>query len=228
MQELALDICTKVKHNSYMRSDSQNNNNEEQGRASRRRARTRADLLRAARQVFIEYGYHGSSIAQITERADVGVGTFYLHFRDKDEIFTMLVDEGFCELREQIAATVAQSPQGRTLEAVIRAIFRHAYTQRDIFQITWSARRGGPARRYNAQEELLICLTQALESFEGEEVLARYHVPLLARFMTGMITQGIYWWFENDEPGPDEMAEQTLSVLHHGLPEQIFTRPFSL
>jgi len=211
-----------------MRKYSQNNRNEEQGRASRRRARTRADLLKAARQIFIEYGYHDSSIAQITERADVGVGTFYLHFRDKDEIFTTLADEGFRELREQIAATVAQNPQGRTLATVIRAIFRHAYTQRDIFQIVWSARRGGPARSYNAQEELLTCLTQALETFEGEEVLSAYRVPLLARFMTGMITQGIYWWFENDEPGPDEMAEQALSVLRHGLPEQLFTRPINL
>jgi AcrR family transcriptional regulator len=220
----SLDFLTKMNYHSYMRNNS-HNNNEEQGRASRRRARTRADLLGAARLVFIEYGYHDSSIAQITERADVGVGTFYLHFRDKDEIFTTLADEGFRELHEQIAATVAQSSQGRTLETVIRAIFRHAYTQRDLFQIVWSARRGGPARSYNAQEELLACLTQSMDAFEGEEILSTYHIPLLARFMTGMITQGIYWWFENDEPGPDEMAEQALSVMRHGLPEQLFTRP---
>jgi AcrR family transcriptional regulator len=223
----SLDILPKVNHNSYMRNYSQNKKDEEQGRASRRRARTRADLLKAARHVFIEHGYHDSSIAQITEHADVGVGTFYLHFRDKDEIFTTLVDEGFRELHQQIAATVAGSPEGRTLETLIRAIFRHAYTQRDLFQITWSARRGGPARSYNAQEELLACLTQGLEAFEGEEMLSAYRIPLLARFMTGMITQGIYWWFENDEPGPDEMAEQTLTVLRHGLPEEIFTRPIT-
>jgi AcrR family transcriptional regulator len=217
-----------MNYHSHMRKSSQNNSEEEQGRASRRRARTRADLLEAARLVFTEYGYHDASIADITERADVGVGTFYLHFHDKDEIFTMLVDEGFREMQGQIAETVERSPQGHTLEMVIRAIFHHAYTRRDLFQIARSARRSGPARSYNAQEVLLTCLTQILEAFEGEEFLALYHVPLLARFMCGVITQGIYWWFESDKPGPEEMAEQALSVLRHGIPEQLFTRPTDL
>jgi len=212
-----------------MRNVSQNNDGERgKDRASRRRMRTRTDLLKAAHLAFAQHGYHEASIADITELADVGVGTFYLHFRDKDEIFTTLIDEGFREMDEQIAATVAENPQGRTLEAVIRAIFRHAYTRRDLFQIAWSARRSGPVRSYRPQEELLMCLTQILETFEDEEVLAAYHVPLMARFMTGIITQGIYWWFENKEPGPDEMAEQALSILRHGLPEQILTRSVDL
>lgn len=184
--------------------------------------------MKAAHLAFAQHGYHEASIADITELADVGVGTFYLHFRDKDEIFTTLIDEGFREMREQIAATVAENPQGRTLEAVIRAIFRHAYTRRDLFQIAWTARHSGPVRSYRPQEELLTCLTQILETFEDEDILSAYHMPLLARFMTGIITQGIYWWFETDEPDPDEMTEQALSVLRHGLPEQIFTRSADL
>lgn len=212
-----------------MRKVSQNNDGEQgKDRASRRRMRTRADLLKAAHLAFAQHGYHEASIADITELADVGVGTFYLHFRDKDEIFTTLIDEGFREMREQIAATVAENPQGRTLEAVIRAIFRHAYTRRDLFQIAWTARHSGPVRSYRPQEELLTCLTQILETFEDEDILSAYHMPLLARFMTGIITQGIYWWFETDEPDPDEMTEQALSVLRHGLPEQIFTRSADL
>jgi AcrR family transcriptional regulator len=188
--------------------------------------RTRTDLLKAAQLAFAQRGYHEASIADITELADVGVGTFYLHFRDKDEIFTTLIDEGFRDMHEQIAATVDENPQGLTLEVVIRAIFRHAYPRRDLFQIAWSARRSGPVRSYRPQEELLTSLMQILETFE-KDTLAAYHVPLLARFMTGIITQGIYWWFENDEPGPDEMADQALSILRHGLPEQIFTRPIN-
>jgi AcrR family transcriptional regulator len=212
-----------------MRNISQNNDDKRgKDRASRRRMRTRTDLLKAAHLAFAQHGYHEASIADITELADVGVGTFYLHFRDKDEIFTTLIDEGFREMHEQIAATVAENPQGRTLEALIRAIFRHAYTRRDLFQIACSARSSGPVRSYRPHEELLTGLTQILETFEDEDILSTYHVPLVARFMTGIITQGIHWWFENDEPGPDEMAEQALSILRHGLPEQILTRPTDL
>jgi hypothetical protein len=41
---------------------------------------------------------------------------------------------------------------------------------------------------------------------------------LLARFVTGIVTQGIVWWFENDEPGPDTMTEQVMHLLRQGLP----------
>jgi AcrR family transcriptional regulator len=207
-----------------MRKPSQNNDGERgKDRASRRRMRTRSDLLKAAHLAFAQHGYHEASIADITGLADVGVGTFYLHFRDKDEIFTTLIDEGFREIHAQIAATMAEDPRGYILETLIRAIFRHAYTRRDLFQIAWSARRSGPVHSYRPQEELLTSLTQMLEAFE--DVLSAYHVPLMAHFMTGISTQGIYWWFENEEPGPDEMAAQALSILRHGLPEQIFTLP---
>ncbi len=43
----------------------------------------------------------------------------------------------------------------------------------------------------------------------------------LARFITGIITQGIVWWFENDEPQPDVMADQVLRLLCEGLPAQL-------
>ncbi|TMB75533.1 MAG: helix-turn-helix transcriptional regulator [Chloroflexi bacterium] len=70
-----------------MNDDSQTTEQDGQRRNTRRRTRTRAELLLAARKVFAERGYHEANIAEITQAADVGVGTFYLHFRDKDEVF---------------------------------------------------------------------------------------------------------------------------------------------
>ena len=59
-----------------MNDNSQTHEYEGQPRVSRKRARTRAELLAAARQVFAARGYHDASIAEITQLADVGVGTF--------------------------------------------------------------------------------------------------------------------------------------------------------
>jgi len=215
-----------MNYHSYMKIDSQTNGNE--GRAPRRRARTRADLIQAARHVFALRGYHEASIAEITAHADVGVGTFYLHFRDKDELFTILLDEGFREMRAQIAETLAQPSQTRTLEALIRTIFLYAYAQRDLFQIALSGKKGGPTQIYSPQVELIRCLNLALEGFADEPFLAGYNLSLLARLITGIVTQAIIWWFEYDEPEPMEMAEQVLSVLRHGLPEQLFTKQAEL
>jgi AcrR family transcriptional regulator len=49
-------------------------------------ARTRARLMDAAVGVFARVGYQAASVNEIAQAADVANGTFYLHFKDKNEI----------------------------------------------------------------------------------------------------------------------------------------------
>jgi AcrR family transcriptional regulator len=55
-------------------------------RGERRKQHTKRRLLDAAAEVYSDLGIEGATISAITERADVGLGTFYLHFEDKDTI----------------------------------------------------------------------------------------------------------------------------------------------
>jgi AcrR family transcriptional regulator len=55
-------------------------------RGERRKQHTRRRLLDAAAETYAAVGVEGATISAITERADVGLGTFYLHFEDKDAI----------------------------------------------------------------------------------------------------------------------------------------------
>src|SRR5215470_988949 len=64
-----------------------------------RTERTRGRLLEAAREVFLEQGYDAASIGEITERADLGAGTYYLHFRDKRTLYEALVRRELRALR---------------------------------------------------------------------------------------------------------------------------------
>lgn len=48
-------------------------------------------ILDAAYELFIERGNVGSSISEITDRAGVAKGTFYLYFRDKDDLKNSLI-----------------------------------------------------------------------------------------------------------------------------------------
>ncbi len=194
------------------------------GRGARRRARTRADLLAAARVVFAARGYHDATVADITGAADVAVGTFYLHFRDKDDVLTTLLAEGLLTLRDQIAAAVAPLPPERTIPATIRAIFHYAYAERDLFRI---ALTGGGQRElaFRGQAGLAAHFTAALDAARARGLLAEYDVPLLARFLTGIVSQGIIWWFEHDAPAPEAMAEQALRLLASGLSAELLTAP---
>src|SRR5438046_9216757 len=62
-------------------------------RFERRRERTRQELLAAATRVLAEKGLHETKVTDIAAAADVGVGTFYLHFRDKATLFDAVVEE---------------------------------------------------------------------------------------------------------------------------------------
>jgi AcrR family transcriptional regulator len=62
-------------------------------RMQRRVSKTRNRLLKAASSVFAEVGTDAATIEMITQRADLGKGTFYRHFVDKNEIVEVLVDQ---------------------------------------------------------------------------------------------------------------------------------------
>src|SRR5690242_7433215 len=55
-------------------------------RFERRKQRTREQLKRAAIDLVLEKGYDSLTIQDITDRADVARATFYLYYKDKEEI----------------------------------------------------------------------------------------------------------------------------------------------
>lgn len=53
--------------------------------------RTRLQIEDAAIELFMEQGYHATSMRQIAERADLALGSFYNHFKSKDELFEAII-----------------------------------------------------------------------------------------------------------------------------------------
>ena len=66
-------------------------------RLERRKMRTRAALIRAA-QTFVAAGKLNVPVLEITQAADVGMGSFYNHFDSKEELFQAAVNEVLDEL----------------------------------------------------------------------------------------------------------------------------------
>jgi AcrR family transcriptional regulator len=53
----------------------------------------RAQILRAARAIFIERGYLAARVDDVAKRADLSKGAVYFYFKSKRDIFDALVDE---------------------------------------------------------------------------------------------------------------------------------------
>ncbi|CAL9659491.1 ScbR family autoregulator-binding transcription factor [Streptomyces sp. enrichment culture] len=56
-----------------------------------RAARTRAALIRAAAETFAEYGFAGTTVSRIAERAGLTLGAMYFHFKSKEELARLIV-----------------------------------------------------------------------------------------------------------------------------------------
>lgn len=51
-----------------------------------KKERSRMLLMNSAYELFTEVGFHKTTIAEIARRAGLGKGTFYLYFRDKEDV----------------------------------------------------------------------------------------------------------------------------------------------
>ena len=108
-------------------SDSDDAQAEPPGAASpkqRRSDQTRTRILDAAEEVFGRRGYHGASIVEITRQAGVGLGTFYLYFPSKLDIFKHLLRSRQAEfIRETRRASEGATDQREVIQSAFRAYF---------------------------------------------------------------------------------------------------------
>lgn len=61
------------------------------GKIEIKKENKRKDLLNAAFELFTKNGFHNTSIADIVEKAGIAKGTFYLYFKDKNDIRNQLI-----------------------------------------------------------------------------------------------------------------------------------------
>lgn len=66
---------------------------EEEPRRRGRPVSKKEDIIRAAVKVFLENGYAGTSVNRVAEEAGVIKATIYSHFKDKESLFSAIIEE---------------------------------------------------------------------------------------------------------------------------------------
>ena len=103
-----------------------------------RTPQTQRALLDAARRVFAERGFSGSSIADIVDRASSSVGSLYHHFGGKNELFIALWQQHQRAHEEAASNAVAEARRrgvtdpGQLFETGARAFLDGSWERRDL------------------------------------------------------------------------------------------------
>ncbi|WP_040688056.1 TetR/AcrR family transcriptional regulator [Nocardia vinacea] len=102
----------------------------EPNRLERRKARTRSALVSAA-QSFLAAGKPNVPILEITQAADVGMGSFYNHFESREDLFRAAIEE-------------ALDRHGSTLDVLTEGMDDPAHIFAQSFRLTGRLHRRNP------------------------------------------------------------------------------------
>ena len=112
---------------------------------ARMRAESRAKILAAAQQVFIERGAFAARIGDIAAAAQMSPGNLYWHFRTKEEILAEIVREGLAGQREMLAAVAEmRAPAREKLDALLDGALALLESQRGMERLLLSINASGP------------------------------------------------------------------------------------
>jgi len=114
-------------------------------RREREKEERRQSILRAAREVFFENGFHRATVDNVAERAEVSKGTVYLYFESKETILAHLLLEGLDELIEELEqAYAADEPLAadERLRRLGRAYLRFFEREPEYFRLLMAMDRG--------------------------------------------------------------------------------------
>ncbi len=177
--------------------------------------RTRQMLRDALVATILEQGYDAANIQTITERAGLRRATFYLHYRDKEELLLSLLRDTVAELMEEMdsdgrAALTAESEQAEELQ-----IFRHVEARADLYRAILRGQGAAEITRglrdYLAGRIREKCLTG-----RGAAELP-IPVEVLASYLAGVKLNMIIWWLDEGMPyPPEQMAAMCARLVLEG------------
>src|SRR5271170_3820458 len=103
-------------------------------KTDRRIQRTRQLLRESLIELILEKGYDAVTVQDITDHANLGRATFYLHYRDKEELLLQSLKATFDELAARIGPLTPNTLSELTIPPAILA-FQHAAEHRDLYRI---------------------------------------------------------------------------------------------
>jgi AcrR family transcriptional regulator len=154
-------------------------------------------IMQAAEQLFRTRRFHETTLDEIARAADVGKGTIYLYFTDKEDLIFQAAVEGFdqmcIELRQGVAPGEAfRGTLLRTCEHI--SVFFRA--RRPLFRIILSegdrdmeSGTGGLQKRWRARRKTMTDAVAAIiaRGMESGEIRADVAAGILAEYLLGML-----------------------------------------
>jgi len=199
----------------------------QKNKMDRRVQRTRQSLRTALLELIREKNYDDISIEEITERANVGRATFYLHYKDKEDLLL----EEFSEIVHERAQALTKIPfsawlqtteqsleDGRPLRPLL-LVFQHVQDNSELYYLLLKN-----ANSSKIVERIRKISTEGIVKFvetkmETDPIPLLFEVPIefFAAFFSGALISIVSWWIKEDMVHtPEEVTNMFRSLFISG------------
>jgi AcrR family transcriptional regulator len=180
-----------------------------------RAARTRTSILDAAKRLFLDRGYAGTRISNITDACGISRAGFYTYFKDKREVFNVLGETAYRDTIDLVGRwdDLPRPCTHADVDGWVRAYFRHL-DQHGAFNFSAQSAPADDDVR-EASKRLQMRVGWLL----GMSLRRRQQVPTDAPEALGLATQAMLdrSWFQCRAQGlpvdEDDMIRTVTSVI---------------
>lgn len=171
--------------------------------------KTQLALREALLELMVERGYESLRVQDILDRASVGRATFYLHYKNKEDLLRKSLEELRTHMKQEwklVAATGAKSSAlGFSL-----AFFGHVDSHRRLYRAIVGRESGTIVERQMRRLLLDLVREEMARSSRGRD---RIRSEMTAHYVVGALMSTVFWWLDSNARLSAEEIDRTFRQM---------------
>lgn len=191
----------------------------------RSRIATHGKLTEVGLKMFLENGFTATTAAKIAKEAGVSIGTFYIHFKDKEALLSEAWQEYFDEEVGRLLPVANPEDEIRP-ELIVQRVRANAdvllrwVEERPQEFLFWSGPEVATTavrREIEAAWVTWVGGRMQMERAFGNELVDGVTVEVATQALMGICNRVLRWWLLNQTRDGREAVLSTLTRLHYSL-----------
>ena len=189
------------------------------------REERRQQLMAAARELFVAFGYHAAAMDDIADRASVSKPVLYQHFPSKLHLYLALLDSSAASLIDAVRDALESTHDNKKrVHATMAAYFAFVAEPAGTYQLVFeSDLTREPAVQDRVQQLNEMCASMVSKVIAEDTGLSEQQAHLLAYGLLGMAQAAALRWLRDvEDPAATavdqaEAAELVASLAWRGI-----------
>ena len=186
-------------------------------------------ICAAAEELFAQKGYYATEVQDITQKAGVAIGTLYLYFPDKHNLFLHLMDDLGRKLRREIKEAKLAEESEALIDKErhsIRVFFSFVQEHFGLFRIVWQAQFVDAEAFKSYYERFSSGYISEIEKAQEAGEVRNFDPALISYALMGIYSFVALKCFVFDGKEPDnETIEQLVDFISYGLAGKVNPAP---